>query len=535
MKLYNISYLCDYFSSSVSEWENGKRGKLLDGSLSKDRFSIHTLDEDSPFVHINMYYLCHIESIQIVMRDIYLDRVVPLQLHIKTSEGWKCVCSFEETCTISIREKISDIRILKVGQGCIVLSAVNIYTDYNSFCSWYEIRNHNNLDSLVYVNSRFYGLGGRLSVIATALGFVGNQNHIKDIALDVFSAKVIWFPKVINLNKNERHYQILKQGLAKHYVDYIFDNGRYISNVDISSYTAKEQLADQLRKSVVISRDYLDFYINKDESKIEACRRLYSRIIPHEKVIQRLIELENKFNLNGCYENAMAVHIRHGNGEKYYSPKQKVWGVKPPSPKKIIDAINKALDKDNAITDLIVSSDCRAVHDFLKKSFPSKRIHYISEYVQPTGFGCNHNNITFDQTLERKLFPVELEDEIVFSEILALSKCKALCGGHSYFFEAVKYFSCCDVKKIYYLDNRDRYVKVDEKFRVLAEVAEDCMVDVKEKLRKYGILIDGLFYHIDEDVLSLSYFDDTVFVGTKEEIIDNIDIIKNNLIKLRLY
>lgn len=533
MNLINISYLCTTFSSSVSDWEKkGGVGYLLDGSTSSHRYSVHTLEEEGSFVQVDLPYISYVDSVEVVLRDIYLDKVVPLNLSVLHQESWIFVDQFSKTKKISIGATISAIRISRERRGCIVLSSVNIYTDRLSFNSLINNISENNQKGLVCVYAPFYGLGGRLSVIATALGLIGSQNSIKEAVVDELTSKVIDYPKKINQSKFGNHYKILKSGFAEHLVNHIFGHNTYQSEKNISHYDTSDYLPKQAQKAILVTRDNMRYYQNKGEQSEEVSRRLYSRIIPSYSVMERLSKLEDKFELSNKYQKALAVHVRHGNGERYYSSVRNLWGVKPPSGQKIYSAIKRCIDDNGDIEYILLSSDCVRVAEFIQSSFPEKSIIFLSEFVQDVGLGCNHNNYLFDKTLlhYRRDVAVDLDDEIAFSEILALSKCIALCGGESYFFEAVKAFGVCDLNKIYFLDNKDRYVRVDKEFQEISKV--DVILNIFNEL---DVKTDGVFIAIYGKKYHLSYFDDMLFVGTKEEIINNINIIKNKLIELRLY
>lgn len=539
MKLYNISYLCNYFTSSISSWEEYQSGSLLDGSNSNQRFSIHTLEEEDPFVQVNLEIPCYVAQIEVIIRTVHLNKIIPLDLYVKLEEDWIHIGNMQETKFFEINQTISSLRVAKKGKGIVAISAINILTDIISFNSWLQHKYDSNLDTLVYTHCPFYGLGGRLSVIATALGFLGNQNIIKEIALDPKSAKVLDYPKCLDTSKDGKHYHILQANLAKHFVDHIFEQKSYNSEKKINLFDSTELPRFQKRKVVFISRDNVAAYTNKNEDYIDTCRRLYKRIIPNELIRNKLTELENKFNLNNLYHESLGVHVRHGNGEKYYSPLNNTWGVKPPSADKIFKAIKKPLDDNPNIKNIILSSDCNAVSNFIKEQFPTKNIIYLSQFVQDIGMGCNHTNSLFNQEFSslKKTISLELEDQIVFTEILALSKCYALCGGKSFFFNTVKGFSECDPTKIYYLDNSDRYIKIDDNFQLVANSNNDIISTIKNKLKENKVYIDGLFYSISDnnDCISLSYFNDILYKGTIQSLLANIPLIKNKLVMLRLY
>jgi len=116
------------------------------------------------------------------------------------------------------------------------------------------------------------------------------------------------------------------------------------------------------------------------------------------------------------------------------------------------------------------------------------------------------------------------EDILAFSEILALSQCSTLCGGSSYFFEAVKGFSSCPEEQIFEIDNLDRYIALDEDYKPLFESKNHLSNLLIKKIKYFGGFVDGIF--IDEksteDCLKLFYFDDLLYLGSFDELMEPI-------------
>ncbi|MEI2423137.1 nodulation protein NodZ [Arthrospira platensis SPKY2] len=367
--------------------------------------------------------------------------------------------------------------------------------------------------------------------MASALGFIGSQNSIKQIIAHPSSSHILAYPTEINLDKSSSHFQIISNGLSKSLCSFIFNNGvGYKSKKNIALYwetgTSGEQ---QDRRAVFISRDNLPgFYLPKEDAVISK-QRLYSRIIPSNAVLKQLAKLEKINKLEKLYETSLGVHVRHGNGERYFHKNTNTWGVKPPNSKVLLNAIDSAMaNSSKHIENIILASDSWSVKDFFDRNFGDKvNVVFISNNIKKIGAGCNHNNhknTVFDPELAGISMDRQEEEILAFSEILALSKCCALCGGSSYFFEAVIGFSSCSEDQIFKIDNLDRYIVLNDNCQPLFESNNHLSDLLIKKIKDFGGFIDGIF--IDEksteDSLKLSYFDDVLYLGSFYELMQPV-------------
>ena len=529
----NISYLCSYFTSSISDWEKGKVGNPLDLSTSVERYSFHTEEEQGAFIQINLPISCKVKFLELWLRRQYTEKILPLDISILIDESWLQIGVIEENKSpfvINVDRVISAIRIHKNGIGYVYFSSLNIFVEKDIFMTFIENLNSQS-ERLCYVHSSFYGLGGQLAGIASALGFVGSQNSIKQIIGYKSSSHILAYPTQINLDKSSSHFKIISRGLSESLCSFIFNNGvGYKSKKNIAQYVEPSINGwEQDRIAVFISRDNLPaFYLPKENALISR-QRLYKRIIPSNAVLQELAILEQKHELGKLYEASLGVHVRHGNGERYFKKNTNTWGVKPPDSEVLLSAINFAITNSaNHIENIILASDCWAIKDFFEHNFSDKvNIIFISNNIKIIGAGCNHNNnknTVFDPEMVGNSMDRQEEDILAFSEILALSQCSTLCGGSSYFFEAVKGFSSCPEEQIFEIDNLDRYIALDEDYKPLFESKNHLSNLLIKKIKYFGGFVDGIF--IDEksteDCLKLFYFDDLLYLGSFDELMEPI-------------
>ena len=521
----NISYLCSYFTSSISSWEKWKIGNPLDSSTDIDRYSFHTEEEKGAFIQILLPIPCSVKFLSIYFRRQYTEKILPLGASVLTNKGWISLTTIDKNKIpfyVDVEAVILAIRIEHKGFGSVYFSSINIFVERNVFLPF--IKNLNvKSDRLAYVYAQFYGLGGQLAVFASALGFIGSQNSIKQIIAHKSSSAFLAYPTEINLEKSSSHFKIISAGLSESLCSFIFNNRvGYNSKKNISQYIETGEREEQNRSAVFISRNSVSSFCLPKESLVSCTQRLYSRIIPSDIVLKKFSQLEEANDLKIIYPTSLGVHVRHGNGERYFSKTRNQWGVKPPNSETLVNAIKFALaESGQKIENIILASDCLAVRDFLNANFADQvNIVFISQFIQNIGAGCNHNSSVFDKELPRSSISREEEDILAFAEILALSKCFALCGGSSYFFEAVIGFSSCSEGHIFKIDNLDRYIVLNDNCQPLFESNNHLSDLIRKKIKTFGGFIDGVF--IDEksteDYLKLYYFDDLLYLGSFNEL-----------------
>jgi hypothetical protein len=526
----NISYLCSYFTSSISNWEKWKIGNPLDTSTNVERYSFHTEEEQGAFIQINLPIPCKVKFLEIWLRRQYTERILPLDISILIDESWLQIGVIEENKSpfvINVDRVISAIRIHKNGFGYVCFSSLNVFVEKDIFMTFIEHLNSQS-ERLCYVHSSFYGLGGQLATLASAIGFIGSQNLIKQIIVNKSSSHILAYPTQINLDKSSSHFKIISCGLSESLCSFVFNNGvGYNSQKNIALYVETTTSGgEQDRSAVFISRDNLPAFYLPKENAVISNQRLYSRIIPSNAVFEQLAILEQNNKLGELYDTSLGVHVRHGNGERYFNKNTNTWGVKPPDSEVLLSAINFAITNSaNHIENIILASDCWAIKDFFEHNFSDKvNIIFISNNIKIIGAGCNHNNCVFAPEMVGKNMDRQEEDILAFSEILALSQCCALCGGSSYFFEAVKGFSSCSEEQIFEIDNLDRYIVLNENYQPLLESNNNLSHLIIKEIKTFGGFVDGIF--IDEksteDCLKLFYFDDLLYLGSFDELMEPI-------------
>lgn len=538
---YDISYLCKFYASSISVWEKWKSGSPIDGASRVDRYSIHTEEELSPFIHFDLPFPLHINSIELFMRDAYVDAILPVDLILFKNdiELRKLIIKNPGKNSFDVGLEIDSIRIINNKFGALNLSSVKIYVDVDDFYEGLSLFD-SDFDAVAVVIAKFYGLGGRLAVTASALGYLGAQSNIKDVVVDADTGGVLLYPRKINeILEKENYKKIFNKYVNSHLQSYIFSGVGYSSKKNIARYVEDNPFHEQLRKFVLITRDFIKSFKNSSESDIECKQRLYSRIIPSEHVLRKVAELEsNKALDESLYSRALGIHIRHGNGERYFSPQNKIWGVKPPNKISLKKSVDEILQKNPSIETMLVCTDCIAVFDYLKDEYGGYGIDLImlSDNIQPIGRGCNHNNNTWVPFPNRLECERAVEDLNTFSEIIALSKCAFLSGGSSYFYDAVVGFSRSSCDNIYYnIDNKERYIKITDAIPFL-EVKSDISNQVADLMDNAGVMVDGIFFLMKDDkIFELRYFDEVIFYGDIENFSKNLKNVHKKLIDVRFY
>lgn len=526
----NISPYALCSTSSVSEWDKQRTGHPLDGASTSDRFSFHTALEEDPFIIIDLQHEFAVTGIKVYLRSQFTEKSLPLRILISANrESWFEIKRVNEvSLLIEIPIDASELapfrylKIERIGYGYLYLSSVNIFCKRAYFLQKMQDVYQNNPSQFILVHAPFYGLGGRLAVLATAFGYL-QKSVIKNIVVHwgyEKEKKQLAYPLAVDYFDN--HKSAITKNMSKYLLSYIYDQKVKVKSEKRVSDWKPPDVDGQNRDVTFISRDNINSFINRHESLHSCQRRLYQNIIPSSEIEEYSEKIEIDFDLKRYYGRALAIHVRHGNGERYYNSVSKHWGVKPPSKIAIIDAVKSALAKgDGTIDTIVLSSDCRAVFDLLRDLFETTcKVIFISKYIQGIGAGCNHTPHRFDASVARMSVDMVFDDTVTFAEILVLSKCIALCGGKSFFFDAVIGFSTCDAQSISRLENGDRYALIGDSFKSLCDFEQDEFGwEILHVLRNSRIKIDGLFLDMlsNSSQLTLNYFDNEIFKGTAME------------------
>lgn len=538
MREFDISYMCKFFSSSISDWEKWKIGSPIDGYDKGDRYSVHTESEEGSFVRFNLPVSIYITRVVVVLRDEYNEGVLPIafKCYNKNVLIKKSVINGLDDSEIFIGGNLDTICISNDRLRPVVFSSVKIFASAENLIKSSNIIK-SNFDRFVYVFTPFYGLGGKLAVVASSLGFLSKQSDIKQTFLSKEYDGLIAYPLVSDAAFCEKTRSAIKNNLAPCFADYLCGLGGYKSHKDISKFSENGDLTQQDRKVVLLTRDSISSYKINTESYISVKRRLYSRILPSENVIKASDKIRSeKFFTDEYNAVTLGVHVRHGNGEKYHSISTGIWGVKPPSPASVVLAIRKILSVNKSIVNIVLCTDCRSVFDYIRREFPNHEVCLLSDLIQPIGFGCNHNTALWHDIPNRCTPDQAAENLRAFSEIIVMSNFKYICGGHSYFFDAIVGFSTTAESNVYYLiDNNDRYVR-NIKGEPVVNSTKLIAIEIKSFLDFNGILLDGLFilFHVD-DSFAFFYFDILLYDGSLSGFMSSINDIKAKIVRARFY
>ena len=506
----NITSLYTYYTSSESHWEKYNQGHPLDGYIKHDRFSFHTEEELDPFIVISSLEPIDITKVAIYLRAGYETKMLPLQVFTSTDKRtWRQI---DDTylivagSSVFINKAISDVKHLKIrreGYSCLYLSSVSIFSS-RKYLIQNKARIVNQYEGRCVISyTPFYGLGGQLAVLATAIGYLqtSSYNNLFWYWRDYQSGLVDFPPELPKGSHINALFQNdISASIAANFTN---DKLRQKSSKAVPSWLPPSGSSTQSRPLVCISRDQIQSFVLKGEHLYECTRRLYSQIKPSEIVLDMVSTIEREFKIaDSSYLNTLGLQVRHGNGEKYQSGVN--WGVKPPSVDRLIQAIDDAIHKSNLdIKNIIVAADSFSVRDVLEKSYKNKyKILFISTEIQDVGGGSNPSPAVFDSSVKRRDVDMRRDDKRAFAELLILSKCAAICGGKSFFYNAIVGFSRCDIKQIYRINNLDRYIDLPEGYSPLGQAGADSPIAEKvlNLFRQLEISIDGIF--VDKDLLS---------------------------------
>jgi hypothetical protein len=510
VSLFNVSFLSSYYSSSSSSWEKFKVGQPTDGSTNNERFSIHTEKEVNPFVCFSFLKPIRIKKIELVCRTKYLQNSLPITIESLLDGNWVKVLnvnSVTDPTAVSFADsqQFSALRVVSRGFTTLDFSSLNIFAESSEFLKDWQFSELPQ-SGMVYAHTAFYGLGGKLSVVASALGYAGNETQQKSVFVDSSLSRVLAFPtpfiKNAEHSSNAQKFLNLYAPIAIR--DFIFE-GKYVHERNIALHVPAQSRDNICNRFSFISRDSIEPYKINDENGHITKQRLYKRLIPSNEVLKLKNELAEKYKFNG--QNSLGVHIRHGNGELYKKEldKHNRWGVKPPNFAEICAAANKFIEKNTNIDTIVICSDSFVTEDIVKKSLKRKiKTLFISDSIQDVGCGCNHNNSVFDSSVKRRTIDRDQEDVIALSEMLLISQCHYLIGGSSFFFDAVIGFSLVKPENIIQINNKDRYIDLPKSFVL---VTSELAMNIKEALVEEKIPLDALFINQADDSIGLYYFE----------------------------
>ena len=529
--LYDIAYLCDWqFSSISAESVPEVKGCISDSvSISKEEF-VSTEVEENPFIRIFLPNGFEKIDARFRFRDLQPEDSPCLHISLYDADGmllrsFSCdVCESEKyvryACACE-KKAVHEILIERTGVCSISLNEASI-----SVCGHELVRKSrvNKASRICFADGHFFGLGGRLSVYASAI-LHSAIDRKRFVYLDKAAEHLIAFP--LNVVQSRCG---LDGFLAKHAsksIQAAIAGKRAAYKKATVANQHKPGMPIRLRdlesRFRYISRNALSRLRFSGESDLNVIRRAFKKLLPSDRVLNRVEEIESRFSLGRNYANSVAIHFRHGNGERYWSRDTGLWGVKPACKEELERGINEVFEAA-AVSEVILATDCLAVAEAVQVLLPKKCSLYFLDYnVQQIGAGCSHYSGVFDAESAR--LPVDKVQEEVdsFAQILVLSKCNYLLGGRSYFFEAVKAFSRAEECNIFHINNDGRYAHVPGGFLPVCEASGPAAGRILSALRKKGIRVDGVFLGQSKDGACLTYFDQVLIpwtdVGAMEELI----------------
>lgn len=503
----DMGFLCTYSTSSKSKWENSASGSPLDGSLDTHRFSFHTEKEKNPFINIDTPGCAPVSKLRLNFRARYKKNSLPIRILLTREEGDELVYDINEDCEANywectVDDVIKSIKVTSLGYKSLDFSSLNIWVKAEAFLSYIKSFD---LDRVVYTHSGFYGLGGKLAVLATSLGFLGRSAGIKNVFCDSGLSGIVDFPIPYSGSENKVLTEFIRSYASEPVASYIF-NGKHESEKNVSRYVPLPLREQEFQKFVFITRDAIADFSFSEESDAKLMQRLYGRIVPN-KAVSKVLKGLNEDYRGDVAGKSIGIHFRHGNGELYVSRKEKVnvWGVKPPLFNDFFEHVDAILNNDVGVDSLFLASDCPAVEGIFKQRYAGRlNVQLISKNIQKVGAGCNHTNKVFFDQLNRVDVDPIADDQIAFGEMLFLSRCDYLVGGESYFFNAVIGFSSVDERSIFKISNKDRYAKLNPCFVPLLESEH---VDFRDIIRASVDYLDGVFVAKKADGFHVNYFD----------------------------
>ncbi|WP_374765310.1 hypothetical protein [Yunchengibacter salinarum] len=528
--MYDITYLCELNASSVSEkWSKLINGNIKDSDSICSEFGFHSERELNPFLSISLPFELEVFELVIEFRDSYSKKDLPFSLkfigdNFEVDQIFKSLSNYTTVVSsqdLGIKGCLKGILIYREGECSLVLKRIYLNVRKKEFLQ--KVKN-TKFKRICFADGHWFGLGGKLSVYASALLYCSQEDK-KWPLIDTSSSDIIDYP--LSINEKEDEFNLLLNNFASKSIKKLVDGEPgYYKETSASQHKPVKNAGDFEGRFKYISRNNIKRFIYKGENDLGANRRALKKIVPSKNVLNKVRKIESAINGEIDYSKALGIHFRHGNGERYFSSKTGLWGVKPASRVELEKALDAFLKKySSRIKTVIVATDCREVASFIDK-YANKfcKVLFLDYGVQPVGSGCSHNNNYFDRFSKRIFVDTSDEQVQTFAQMLVLSKCRYLLGGRSYFFETVKSLSSIPVEDIGFINNLDRYVKVDNVSLPLLESDEEGTRIIVDIFRKENVLLDGVFLGRKDSVLRLSYFDVILAQGkTIKDIVDLLD------------
>jgi hypothetical protein len=453
----------------------------------------------------------------LVYRSKYLQNSLPITIESLVDGSWVKVLNVNlitdpTAVSFANSQQLSTLRVVSGGFTTLDFSSLNIFAEPSEFLNDWQFSELAQ-SGMVYAHTAFYGVGGKLSVVASAMGYAGNETQQKSVFVDSSLSRVLAFPTpfIKNAEHSSDAQKFLNIYAPRTIRDFIFE-GKYVHERNIAQHVPAQSKENICSRFSFVSRDSIEQYRFTGENGHITKQRLYKRLIPSNEVSSLKNALAEKYKFNG--QNSLGLHIRHGNGELYKKDFEKYnrWGVKPPNFAEICEALNKVIATNQHIDTLVICSDSFVTEEIVKRGLKRNiRTVFISDSIQDIGCGCNHNDSVFDSSKKRKNIEREQEDVIALAEILLLSQCHFLVGGSSFFFDAVIGFSQVKPEHIIQINNKDRYTDLPKSYVL---ITSELSQNIKGALVEDNIPLDGLFINQLVTFIGLYYFE-TLIVELK--------------------
>jgi hypothetical protein len=367
------------------------------------------------------------------------------------------------------------------------------------------------------ISKSYYGLGGNLAVLSTAMLLADRLNRkiVIDWRRGHYGGEDNYFLELFEQLNNQASIDEIPKS-ARIFPDYwseyyreapMFKNGvpLTMATTDLV-YSQDKNLDIDEFDAIVISRD--SSFFHKPEFGLEM-RSIFRRLIPNSKINEEILQYKRQ-----CFKPEMiGVHFRHGNGEPTVIPPDLSWFIKS------IKALKEKCDSSTA--GIFLATDCSAVVHAFKEEFGNLVLTYEKQYL-PLGAGGMHYEIDKEKKLRSAI------DALV--DIKLLSCCNFFVGSKSFFSTCANYWN-----EGYTRDNSRWYMPAIRSFK-----PEVWMRSLKDSSYLFE-LFDGSAYPCDNlyykqgDIFEIFYQHLKVGDINLESDSDAIQKIKSQISKIRLY
>jgi hypothetical protein len=365
----NIYPYCRVFLSSDSSPSPSEKTYIFQTSL-----------EQKPFLTCTFPFEVFLKNLNFSVENYPSDTL--LIISVFSAGKWisnvfecKDVNSLTDLCNAPI----SKIKIELDGLSCLTISNISIEVDDLIFardllcCGPYSIS-----------YSPFYGLGGKLAVLASSIeyGIWNNSRYHFLYWEDNLASNLIDYPipldfddlkYFLDLNENDLPYCIK------------CDSGNLPDPYKVAYYRPKKLKYNEQYPVAFVSRDDINLFRGEHESDFSLMRRLYSKITVNFNFLSTVQQdfRETKIQLGGG--DIFGIQIRHGNGEYYNNGE--FYSVKAPPRDGVLNQVCSIINNNPKITGCIIASDCffasNVLAEYLAANFKNIKCLVLDSYSIP--------------------------------------------------------------------------------------------------------------------------------------------------------